>query len=513
MESETEMNPETKKQDEREPCQRCQELEKALRKSVVATKECGAQTVPPKIRLEEEESEQLQSAMDSAKTPEEVEELAKKTWPNRTFRKTRLVQRSIITSNAHMARVIMVDADRIDSDMRLKSLATHYTSIKSLTGDTKLQAGQMATIEHGENLKVLGKEEQRTGARTLLVSCIKPDPSSTEIIETLGEIRKELQKSETENISMAIAPPEGVEIPTFRKLLECVINGSGITAEICTSRKKMGGKTKTPNKMPKRNREATSTLLVKGPQQKTYAETLKEIKKAMNPEELGVTVKKTAKTQSGDIRIIIREKAEGGRKAFADQIAGKIEGSEVKITTRGSQILIRDLDETVTPEEVRTKIMELTSQSEVWVGEIRKGRFGSYSTIARLPNQAASRLLQKSKIKIGWHECRITEKLIPKLCFKCQRFGHPAKDCTQEGNGKRKCLKCGSDQHIARDCTKEPHCYACKTDGHRADSMSCPEYRAIVKTMRKEKKKPVKEQTARRGPENKNGSTSHASEC
>jgi hypothetical protein len=43
--------------------------------------------------------------------------------------------------------------------------------------------------------------------------------------------------------------------------------------------------------------------------------------------------------------------------------------------------------------------------------------------------------------------------------------------------------------------------------------MSCPEYRAIVKTMRKEKKKPVKEQTARRGPENKNGSTSYASEC
>lgn len=55
-------------------------------------------------------------------------------------------------------------------------------------------------------------------------------------------------------------------------------------------------------------------------------------------------------------------------------------------------------------------------------------------------------------------------------CLKCNRYGHFARECTQEENS---CYKCSESGHIAKDCEKADVCYVCNKEGHLAKE--CPD--------------------------------------
>jgi hypothetical protein len=439
----------------------------------------GTQTVRPKTLQDEEKAANIKKKINSAKNKEEIEAVLNEEWPQQTYERTRIARRSTVTDSANVARVILTDSGKIKTDTRIKTLATHFPSLNAITGERKLGEGELAAVEHGENLKVVGKDEgSRSGARLLLVGCTTPKPNFEDLANILVEVKKELVNRNIK--TMSISPPEEAN-EDFRKVLECVLSGSSVKAEVYYGRKTRGKDTK------KRRDDIgrPATMLIKGPKEKTYAEMLKDMKKAINPDELGVSVEKASKTQSGDIRLVVREKKAGGQKAFVEKVTEKVEGTQVKIKNKDVSVIIKDLEETVTTEEVQSALKKVTGSEEIRVGEIRKGMFGNYTTVARMPTKAAEHLLRQRRVKIGWLSCRIIEKLMLTCCFKCQAFGHAAKGC-KEGKGIRKCLKCGSEEHIARNCQSDPHCYVCKTAGHRADSMSCPEYRSQVKAIRKE---------------------------
>jgi hypothetical protein len=59
-------------------------------------------------------------------------------------------------------------------------------------------------------------------------------------------------------------------------------------------------------------------------------------------------------------------------------------------------------------------------------------------------------------------------------CFKCQKFGHVARNCKHIDA----CITCGCDHSPEQDCTNILSCANCKGN-HRADNNQCPVYIAI----------------------------------
>ena len=64
----------------------------------------------------------------------------------------------------------------------------------------------------------------------------------------------------------------------------------------------------------------------------------------------------------------------------------------------------------------------------------------------------------------------------PKRCFKCNRYGHIAKNC----RGNQTCLKCGSKDHKREDCNKDKRCVNCGGE-HSAAYAGCSVYKEEVK--------------------------------
>lgn len=76
----------------------------------------------------------------------------------------------------------------------------------------------------------------------------------------------------------------------------------------------------------------------------------------------------------------------------------------------------------------------------------------------------------KVVLVLNFHLFSVTE-MSSSVCYKCNRTGHFARECTQGGGGvgardtgfnrqREKCFKCNRTGHFARDCKEEAdRCY------------------------------------------------------
>src|SRR5450759_2667625 len=98
---------------------------------------------------------------------------------------------------------------------------------------------------------------------------------------------------------------------------------------------------------------------------------------------------------------------------------------------------------------------------------LRKAYGGTQTAAIRLSTEAANKLLEIGKVKVGWSLCSL--KATPRVtkqkerCFKCMGFGHQARDCKGPDRSDL-CRKCGEKGHIARDCMKLLRCMLCKNE-------------------------------------------------
>ncbi|KAH0818270.1 hypothetical protein GEV33_004521 [Tenebrio molitor] len=170
------------------------------------------------------------------------------------------------------------------------------------------------------------------------------------------------------------------------------------------------------------------------------------------------------------------------RKAVLDAM-GEMVTAEV-VATR--QLVMRDLDRTVTENEIRTAIGAVIGPNgmgeQVQISDLKKpqGGMAGMATL-HLPDVEADRLLEVGRVRIGWNQCRVQERMVPMRCFQCLRFGHLASRCAAEKRvAAGSCFRCGKEGHLARDCENDPWCHNCgKGNGGNEGEQETSESRSM----------------------------------
>ncbi|CAD6998283.1 unnamed protein product [Ceratitis capitata] len=223
----------------------------------------------------------------------------------------------------------------------------------------------------------------------------------------------------------------------------------------------------------------------------SYSDILRAVKKEDTLKELGENVSRIRKTAKGEILLEMKKAQMTSTGAYQKEICKVLgEQAQIRALTHEISVEIRDLDEITTKEDIieaiRSQIKELNTIGVDAVKNIREAYAGTQTALISLPATDAKRLLDASKIKVGWVVCRIRERPNLRKCFRCMEYGHLARACTSEVDRSQCCAKCGEKGHFAKECNKKPLCAVCISKGnkntdHRIGSWKCPLYQEACK--------------------------------
>lgn len=155
-----------------------------------------------------------------------------------------------------------------------------------------------------------------------------------------------------------------------------------------------------------RDRRIEANVVHKSDQTSIYAEILKNIKRSININKLGIEETRIRRTMAGSLVIqIAGERSKEKANILAEKMRNVV-GSEARVArpSRKAEIKITNIDEDTIPEEVIEAIAleGRCDRAEVTAGAIRRNRMGLGSIWAKCPWNVAKDLNRLGRIRIGW---------------------------------------------------------------------------------------------------------------
>ncbi|XP_011858738.1 PREDICTED: neurofilament medium polypeptide-like [Vollenhovia emeryi] len=244
-----------------------------------------------------------------------------------------------------------------------------------------------------------------------------------------------------------------------------------------------GAEKKGQKEQPKRRSPKTAAVAISFPEGQA-AEGMRFLRSQIKLEDLGIDKVKSRKALNGATLLEISGGAEA--KVKADALATTIktvgEGKGVKVTRpeKRAEIRLKDLDESVSEEEIRAAVTKAGGglPDDVKVGPIRRTPGGMGTCWIQCGLEVARRTAEARRIRLGWVSCRV-ELLDPRplVCFRCLERGHIRAQCRSSTDRSMLCYRCGKEGHKAQGCTETPDCAVCKGRGlpsnHKAGGAAC----------------------------------------
>lgn len=239
----------------------------------------------------------------------------------------------------------------------------------------------------------------------------------------------------------------------------------------------------TPKAIKRSVKKKGEAIVVKTSEE-GYLAVLRTIRSAPELTDFGADVQKIRRTRAGDMIFELKKDSKHKSSSYKE-LTEKVVGDMAQVRAMTPEVTLRcvDLDEITTEDDVRTALkvqMEL-GDADMTV-RLRRGPSGTQVATVKLPVDAADRALRIGKVKVGWSVCSLSLSQQPEICYRCQEFGHLARNCKGPDRSKL-CRRCGEDGHKAQDCKKPPKCLICGNDGRRDHVTGGPKCRAFKQAM------------------------------
>ena len=167
----------------------------------------------------------------------------------------------------------------------------------------------------------------------------------------------------------------------------------------------------------------------------SYAATLRDLKKRVKPDEMGVTVQGIRETRPKDLLVELKCSKEG--KGWLDTAFKEAIGVSGAVRHLIPQIEdeIADLEPSNEAEDVEEAVrgfFEHGSELILMVSLTKRAYRGNRKAYVLLEEIKALKLLKTTNIKIGLVACRVRRKNGINRCYRCLGFDHMAADCRSQ---------------------------------------------------------------------------------
>jgi hypothetical protein len=182
--------------------------------------------------------------------------------------------------------------------------------------------------------------------------------------------------------------------------------------------------------------------------------TRNEIKAKIDPASLPVNGLRNAAKGSVIIEVKDKESTEIVKKKTEETLG--VDYTVEIVKAKNPRIKIMGVYDKTTKEDLLTSIRSqndcISEDATVEIIKIDKSRKfkDNYNIIVEIDPKTYGKIMEVNKLNIGWNRCRVLDHIYVIRCFKCEQYGHFAKDC-------KNAETCGicAESHHTKECKSE----------------------------------------------------------
>jgi len=369
----------------------------------------------------------------------------------------------------------------------------HALIVKNRELEARLdERRQMLKVVHESNKKAaeLATEILRSEIKEVLISTKVAQQSN---VESLKKIAEEVKPaSHEESLKQVVTETVKESISSMKEDLKAAVQAPTSYAQVASAGKNIQSLFDLSNRSNKK-KEAYPLLAYPRNEGMSSAETIDTIMAKVNPKEMGIKVSRYGPINNGGVVL------ELGTNEHRDKVMERL-GRDLDVRLpkkRRPKVIIYDIPKNWTDQQLSEEVYEMNFREPGGADvEDFKANFrplfktgprkvggkerSNTEWVVEVSGNMLKQLLHKGRLYHGWETSKVKEHVIIVRCFKCQRFGHFAKDCKCEVDT---CGHCAVEGHIVKDCPdlrKPPTCANCKRNkkphNHNTKAKTCSAY-------------------------------------